>query len=440
MAFFPCTVPPPLPTEEGGSLSPSMAILDNIAYLCPDAVFNATTAIGYMSTGARIQASFCVARPPHFSYLCVHFPGPVVGPAVGTLFGPAAGTPAVHCVRVPPLVISTHADLALIRVSVPGVRCPDKAIDYFVYTTRPRPGASSLDLLPRLDGYPRFRDEQAAILRCSSSRYVIAALRTTRNNMEFRLHLYDSVTCRWTTKLVLFLSSTPPPRSSCLDPPPSAGGILFCNVLDEHPVLRDMPLPKPARRNMSTFCRGSPCPRRDIAVVKLPEQQQLSIKYVEMGSYPRVEHSRSGSDDDGGGTICYYWTATVWSMPVPIGSWNDWHKDCKIDLANIVVDNPLLLLRLSIDPEEATVAFRRLFTSHPTLGLGMDGHVVIYFFSKVDPMDDGGWIIAVGVRDSKLQGIAELDERKHIFFSHYFCAAEISKYLINATGEAGTLA
>ncbi|KAJ1272259.1 hypothetical protein BS78_06G188500 [Paspalum vaginatum] len=422
MAFFPCLVPPPLPTEEGGGPSPSLAILDKIAYLSPDAVFNATTAI-------RLQASFCIAHPTRFSYLCVHFPSPVVGPAVGTLFGPAAGTPAVRCVRIPPLVMSTHDDLAFVRVTVPGVRCHDEAIDYFVYTARPRPGASSLDRLPRLDGFPRFRDEQAAILRCSSSRYVIAALRNTPNDMEFRPHLYNSDTCRWTTKLVPLET---PERDRVLPIPDSATEMLFHTTT------------KPAKRNRSTFCCGSPCPHRDITVVKLPEQQQLSIKYVEMGSYPRVEHSSTGSDedsDDGGGdTVYYYWTATIWSVPVPIGSWNDWHKDCKIDVANFVVDNPrhceeLLLPRLSIDPEEATLTFRRLVTAHPTLALGMDGHVVIYFFSKVDLMADGGWIIAVGVRDSKLQGIAELDERKHVSFSHYFCAAEISKYLINATGN-----
>ncbi|KAJ1272264.1 hypothetical protein BS78_06G188900 [Paspalum vaginatum] len=287
--------------------------------------------------------------------------------------------------------------------------------------------------------------------------------------MEFMLHLYDSDTCRWTTKLVPL---PVPERDRVLPVPDSATetlfhittkvimlgsttigwvdlwrGILFCNVLDEHPVLRDMPLPKPARCNRRTFCCGSPSPRRDITVVKPPEQQQLSTKYVEMGSYPRVEHSSPGSDedsDDDASNIVHYWTATVWSMPVPIGSWNDWHKDCKIDVANIVVDNPrhcqlLLPPGSSIDLEKAKVTVRNLVTGHPTLGLGMDGHVAIYFFSKANRRADGGWLIAVGVRDSKLQGIAELDVRKHVFFKRYFCAAGISKYLINATGQAGTL-
>jgi hypothetical protein len=35
-------------------------------------------------------------------------------------------------------------------------------------------------------------------------------------------------------------------------------GILFCDVLDENPVLRDMPLPKPARSIRRSFCVGSP--------------------------------------------------------------------------------------------------------------------------------------------------------------------------------------
>ncbi|XP_039840420.1 uncharacterized protein LOC120700260 [Panicum virgatum] len=100
---LPCLDPPLLPTEEeeggGGHLSPSSVILDTTAYISADAVSNTTTAAGWMTNGAPIQVSLCLARPPRLSYLCVHFPGPVLGPDVGTIYGPDAGTPAVRCVR-----------------------------------------------------------------------------------------------------------------------------------------------------------------------------------------------------------------------------------------------------------------------------------------------------------------------------------------------------
>lgn len=56
--------------------------------------------------------------------------------------------------------------------------------------------------------------------------------------------------------------------------------------------------------------------------------------------------------------------------------------------------------------------------------------MVIYLLSKVDYMDDRGWVIAVGARDKKLRDIAELDSRKN---ECYYRDTEISKYLTKVT-------
>ncbi|RCV19692.1 hypothetical protein SETIT_3G405600v2 [Setaria italica] len=391
--YVPCLDPPLLPTEVGGHLSPSSVILDDTAYISADAVSNATTAVGQMSTGAHHNPN---PPPARLSYICVHFPGPDVG-----------------TVWTPP----THANLALLRVSIPGSLRVNKHcnFDYFVYAA--------------LTGFRRFRDQDAAIMRCpGGSRYVITVLRNILGHMEWSLQLYDSDTRGWTSKPLPPVEA--PERDRVLPIPDSATEVLFHEntkviVLESTtPVLRDMPLPKPARCNRGSFCKGDPYWHWDITVVTLPEQSQMSIKYV--------DRSSSSSDDD---DVDDYWTATVWTMPVPIASWKDWHKDCTIDAASIAIDNPMhreLLPRLTVDPEEVSVTFSRLLTAHPTLGLGMNGDVVVYLLSKVDYRAREGWVIAVGT-NSKLQGIAKLDDRKNFSLRRYYRSTDISKYLTKAT-------
>jgi hypothetical protein len=122
-------------------------------------------------------------------------------------------------------------------------------------------------------------------------------------------------------------------------------------------------------------------------------------------------------------------------MPVPIASWKDWHKDCTIDAADIAIENPRHLELLPRLTEDVSVTFSRLLTAHPALGLGMNGDVVVYLLSKVDYMKPEGWVIAVGTKDNKLQGIAKLDDRKNSSFRRYYCCTDISKFMIKATGN-----
>ncbi|KAF8655923.1 hypothetical protein HU200_060879 [Digitaria exilis] len=403
--YVACLDPPLIPTEDCSNLSLSSVILDTTAYISADAFFNPTTAVGELSTGAPIQVSFCTARPPRLSYLCVHFPGPVLGPD---------------------LVISTHADRALLRVSIPGSPPANnyKAFDYFV--------------LPKPYGLPRFRDQDASIVSCSGTRYVIAVLRNTLSPMEFTLQLYDSDTRRWISRNLPVHQE--PERDIDLPIPDSDADLFFHDTTkaialeSTTPVLRDMPLPKPARWSRGSLFRGDPYAHRDISVVALPGQPQQP-----------VEHSTSGSSSGEDYDVDCYWTATIWTMPVPIASWKDWRKDCTIDVANIVIDNPrhseLLLnalpnLTVACPEDQASVTvLTRLVTAYPILGLGVNGDLVIYLLSKVDYMAREGWVIAVSIRDNKLQGITKLDERKNFSFRRYYLATDIPRYLTKATSN-----
>uniref|UniRef100_A0A0E0K762 Uncharacterized protein n=1 Tax=Oryza punctata TaxID=4537 RepID=A0A0E0K762_ORYPU len=107
-------------------------------------------------------------------------------------------------------------------------------------------------------------------------------------------------------------------------------------------------------------------------------------------------------------------------MLIPVGSWEDRHMKCTVDVTDIaVVDNVRyneLLPKIGNDPEET---LKRLVTGSPTW---------------IDRMDDNEWVISVDLRSKTLQGVAELDERKNSFFKRYYNTSEISKNLVNATG------
>uniref|UniRef100_A0A0E0G021 DUF1618 domain-containing protein n=1 Tax=Oryza nivara TaxID=4536 RepID=A0A0E0G021_ORYNI len=273
--LLPLLFPPPLPADDDatGGVSPSWVYLEDRAYVSPDAVSNSTTAFSTTTTGVSIHVSFCLARPPRLSYLCVHCPRP--GDGEGAYRGPP------HHYRDITVVVQD---------SVP------TCIKYVEMETRP--------------------------------------------------------------------GDRPPPRQR--QPP---------------------------------------------------------------------QHS-DDSDSDEEEDVAYYWKANIWSMPIPVGSWEDWQMECTVDVTDIAVDNVRfseLLPKIGNDPEET---LRRLVTGFPTLG--MDGDV-ISFLSKINRLDDKGWVISVDLRSKTLQGVAEIDERKYFLFERYYNTSEISKYLIKATGEAGTL-
>ncbi|KAB8085535.1 hypothetical protein EE612_008404 [Oryza sativa] len=388
--LLPLLFSPPLPADDddGGGVSPtpSWVYLDASAYVSPDAVSNATTAVSTTTTGVRIHVSFCLARPPRLSYLCVHCPRP------------GAGHGEAYRFTVDPRVISTHADRF------------DSDVGRWTST------AVSVD-------EPAERDR-------------VLPIPDTATEVLFH----------YTTKVITLAGGDHAMAVGWVD---LWRGILLCDdVLDEHPVLRDLPLPKPARRNRKSFCRGYPHGYRDITVV-VQDSAPSCIKYVEMVTRPGdppprrrrwlIEHNSDDSDSSDGSDedVAYYWKANIWSRPIPAGSWKDWHRECTVDVTDIaVVDNVRyseLLPKICNDPEET---LRRLLTGHPTLG--MDGNV-ISFLSKIGYSDDKRWVISVDLRDKTLQGVTELDHRKNSSFMRYYITSEISKYLINATGETGTL-
>ncbi|TVU12387.1 hypothetical protein EJB05_46028 [Eragrostis curvula] len=416
---------PPTLHSDGLSDAAGCVLLDMSCYIANRP--NATTAKGFTSRGLPIELTFHAARPPVLSHLSVHCPG---------MDFPGSA----------PKVVATHADFVLLRVPIN----PDALYiastepwDYFIYRAAQPP---LLHLLPNPYPKQRFNDAEAAVLSRDGGGYVVAALRSrvprrdpnsgemVRN--EFDLHLYRSDVADegWVSKR---LSVAEPTRDK-LVPLPEADilmyhesgkaitiggkrgtvawvdlwrGIILCDALDDCPVLRDVPLPPPAMGNWDYLLQEcSPNLFRDVAISRSKD----SIKYVEMEIQPLKQSS------DG-------WKATMWSMPIPVGSWEDWRRDYEVDVDEVVVEGveELWLAKLPGSGTETTL--HGLTMIYPTIS--MDDEVC--FLSMANGLEV---LVAIDGKEKMLRGVAELDSQKDFSLMPSYCSSEISLHLKEITG------
>ncbi|CAN6349284.1 unnamed protein product [Urochloa humidicola] len=450
-------VPPPL-AECDGTDEPSGCVLIDMRCYIAD-LPNATTATGVTGGGLPIQVTFRAARPPALSHLCVHCPG--------------ADFPASA-----PRVVAAHADLLLLRVPIhpDSLSCVRAEFwDYFVYRAQHPP---RLDLIP--NPHPkRVNDCDAALISLDGGGggYAIAALRNriprpdpgggrgAYITTEFDLHLYRSsaAAAGWVTT-TRPLSVEDPARDALVPLPRAVAGLLpyhetgkaitvggergtvawvdlwrgiiLCDVLDESPALRDVPLPVPARGNWDRIVQEcNPSYVRDVTI----SRHKNCIKYIEMELGPPKElektthesyldwacHNRRSSLVRGDG-----WKVTTWTMPILAASWEDWRLEHDVHVNDLTVDasKPWLLKTLSnANPRgssDTRAILRRLSVAYPTIS--MDDEDAVYLLSNVDELDV---VVAVDVKKKALRGVAELDTQKNFYLMPSYCSSEISSYL-----------
>lgn len=332
-----CLADPPPPH----GTAPECDSDDDTAACCPllerrcyvGELLNSTTDVGMTSSLLQMEVTLRAASPRFLPRLFVHYPG-------------------LDKSKIKPKVVATDGDLVLLRVPV----CHDIgnhegpwSSDLFVY----RPHPPRLDLLPNQypwgvhtfhairssqvgNPHPRIFDDSSTTLLRHADGYVVACLTS-------RLPEFDAKTCRVTSvdfDVHTFRSShaadgwvttTLPVRDpvrETLTPIPKSliaetvfhdtakavavggargtvvwadlwRGLIVCDLLDERPELRDVPLPAPASGHWDRFIdrRDSPEVFRDVAVGR----RRDCIKYVETERW---------SD-----TGCWK-KATVYSMPV----------------------------------------------------------------------------------------------------------------------------
>ncbi|CAN6295876.1 unnamed protein product [Urochloa humidicola] len=432
-------VPPSLPEFDASSF----VLLDRWCYIAD--LPNATTAEGVTSSGLSIKVTFRPACPPLLSHFCVHCPG-------------------LDFRRAAPTVVATDADLILLCVPIDPDRIASGLYwDYFVY----KPRTQLLERLP--NPHPRRLDDSATALlsREGGAWYVVAALGVRPpvydgNELirwEFDLHLYGSSSNAegWITKR---LSVYEFERDKWMPLPDAVADMLYhetgktITVGGEHgtvawvdlwrgiflcDVLQDVPLPVPARGNWDRLREGcDPRYFRDVNV----SQNKDSIKYIEMEfwspsdatpvSYNEWVRMRKNSRKYG--VMRDGWKSTTWSMAIPIGSYEDWHRDSEVDVNDITLDDASsschsnLLSMLGCG--KTTQTMKEIPMAYPTIS--MDGDVV-YLISRTRPrhMDKLEVVFAIDMRKGVLQGLDELDAQKDFIFMPMFCTSEICRYMKN---------
>ncbi|CAN6229724.1 unnamed protein product [Urochloa humidicola] len=396
------------PPDEAGAPG-SWAMLNVRAYIADRR--NATTASCLMSNRGVIQVTFCVAPPPVVSYFCVWCPDPARLAEIGT----------------EPRIIAAEADLAVLRVGFgPGFDCLDpRCQDIFVYHAGGGDKGPSLHLVTNEDD-PYCLYFNTGILRHRNDsdpydEYHIVAMGYTSLPWQFKLHLFDSKTGTWRSKRIPVQGREHQHRQfrhapskvimlgegglmAFVDP---WRGILVCDVLDCED-LHYIPFPRTLKENKKL--RLNPVISRDIIVA------QGRIKVVD----------------------CFYcsasdaWKGSVWSKAATSLEKN-WDRDYTFEIRDSLVDtNTLhfeLLPKLQADDDDSPSqkTLEALYISHPTLSLN-DDHGVYFMGKPADLEDKRAWVLAVDLKNKRLQDVSLLDPVRTLDVSLTYIHSRISKY------------
>ncbi|CAO2177608.1 unnamed protein product [Urochloa humidicola] len=227
-------------------------------------------------------------------------------------------------------------------------------------------------------------------------------------------------------------------------------GILLCDVLSSNPPkLRDIPLPLPARRNWENFLNYRACFYRDVSV----DDRRETIKYVEMEITPsdhvpvlpssRPEEPASYTEWLNSKEECPEsyelvpgsWTATTYSLPIPVGSWEDWRCDSTVRSDGLKLPDEddrhyKLLQKLvssSVGEEATCLSLGYLNMTYPAIVSDGDEDTV-YVMSEGTYRGSMQAVVSVDVKVGALQGVAKLESQMHARFRRCCITSEISKY------------
>ncbi|CAL4936966.1 unnamed protein product [Urochloa decumbens] len=404
---------------------------------------NATTARCLSIRGDIVEVSLCLADPPAISYLCVHCPG-LVGLTDSGFFDV-------------PTVVAAEGAFVLLEISLShdhGRR------DYLVY--KASAGKPQLSCLPNPSPHD-ISPWEIGILPLGgggdgNSGFVVAALVPrvesviNKTGPPFDLLLYYSAGGAREWRAVVPQLDDPSCEKKVFSHSSSkvivvAGGflgwvdvwrgILLCNVLAEHPVLRLIPLPKP---RISRTWKSNPEVVRGIAS---DGDSQLSFVEIQLPKFPSDDLlpsqydstlSDSDSDSDSGTGGPYYpshgWKATTWKRTLFSPDGDHWSVDCTAGSDDILEGDPTCsaLLPQLWDADDGRLSLMNLYSTAPVLSVHDDG--VVYMISELLTSDgEEAWVAAFDLRNKRLKALGPFSSKRISSFENCCSPCSFSKYL-----------
>ncbi|KAF8689486.1 hypothetical protein HU200_041808 [Digitaria exilis] len=407
------SIPPPIHPEDPDSPPPESILLDPFGYLSDRT--NATTADGRRSrSGKRILVTFWVASPPRVSCFTVHCPD-----LKANTFG-----------DIPKVIYAEH-DLVLLRIAIcrPDDHDDAQNIRYFVYQAGTKNKPPSLKMI-RTPPYFKFPDTEVTLLRCrDKDMFYLAVLRRAfidwkYADKQFDLHLYNSKTESWSTKL-MHVDSLQDFNYFSHNKVITIGGefgsvgwvdlwrgILICDLLVDNHRLCFVPLPSPL---VPKPLRGYPMYLRNIIVL------DGYIKYFEM-------HNHVAPVPDTGNGITEGWVAAIKMMKISsIGSGNNWDEDCTSKFSDVPL-NCLGYAQMLQQVGGATKpTLKRIQAGYPALS--MHDRDVVYIMHRPNHREHKSFVIALDMRNKTIKGVADFGSGRPLGYGFTYLQCEISKHM-----------
>ncbi|XP_066313023.1 uncharacterized protein [Miscanthus floridulus] len=403
---------------------------------------NLTTATAASKGDYVVSVSFWMAEPPGISCFSVYCYMPPPDPT------PRDFTALPH-------VVGADGRFVLLRAQFYSHYGKD---EYFMYKAGGYGESPSLEWVPLPDddnmGTALGRvSEFGVVLGEHRDHYLLAALCDAPDApADYHLRIYSSETKAWSTRTLL--NPCPGVRKIIPDKVIALGegslgwvdfscGLVACDVRQDPPVVRFIPLPEPLPGNRDKVEASLPIPRaaarsfRDLVcfsgVLKFFEMERHMTeepndptdKDVLYDSDLIMSLKRNGVDEKKPKSRdC--WRAVTWSRTVCS---NFWRKECTLSGDDILVDktkHSALVSRLR-GKACGKLTLSDLYSAFPTLRT--DGDDILYLMSVAEPDDRSGWVVAVDLGNRTVKAAVACSFEEHDPSNQVFRPCTLSRYL-----------
>uniref|UniRef100_A0A0A8YYU0 DUF1618 domain-containing protein n=1 Tax=Arundo donax TaxID=35708 RepID=A0A0A8YYU0_ARUDO len=402
-----------------GDAANASILLDQRAHV-GDRMNDDTTATVKSRDGHTMEVSFWIHPAPILSYFCVHCqkaPDSETDHSDVEDEPPVAGAEGSEdtVFEDEPHMVGAEGHFVLLSASFASSY---GQVEYFMYKAGDVESgeSASLDPVPLPSGHrlPTLK-EFGIVPRGHGDHYLVAALCLDTGPLKYRLDIYSSEEGGW--RSIPLLNPCPENDKVITSKVVTLGegqlgwidfqhGMLVCNLQQEIPSARYIPLPEPLPKNRDRLQALLPGPStrrlRDLTcvngVIKLIEMEHRVVTKKPCHSLSDsdliLSRKRKSNDREPKKLRSWDgWRAVIWSRAV---SSNCWQKGPVIDVADILVDklmHPLLLSGPRGEAVAEKLAFRDLYLAFPTLSA--DSNDILYLKSVAKFSDRDGQMVAV---------------------------------------------